>query len=629
MVRISLSEFARKGVMAMTKLRWTRTIAALCLCLLALTASGAWAQGKKAPKSAPAAATTDPAEKLRGIDDLAAKAMAEWKVTGVAVGVVKDGKLIYAKGYGYRDAEQKLPVTPDTLFAIGSITKSFTSLTFSMLNDDGKVDWDKPVHEVLPEFVMADPVTTDHVTPRDLLSHRTGLPRHDLTWYSSDFSRADLVNRVRYLKLSKDLRTTFQYNNLMMMTVGYLEGKVTGLGWEGAVRSRIFEPLGMTHSNFSVSDMAKSDNRALAYEWRKDAVKLVPYHNIDSIGPAGSINSSVNDMSNYLIFQLGDGTWQGKRLVSESNLHMMHSPQTTVADPPAAFSFPELGHAAYGFAWVVTSYRGHNLVWHNGGIDGFYALLSMLPDDHMGVVVLTNMPHGDVPNTLAYNVYDRLLSLDQISWLDRFKEREAKQKKEEEESKKTKASDKKTGTHPSHPLEDYAGDYENAGYGTLKITQKGDGFEAALNTGLTVPLQHYHYDIFQVPDDSESPAAGQRFQFEMNKQGDIETVGSVLEPALGEDIVFHRIVKLKPEDLQPIAGDYVLGELTGTVTYTDGILRLSIPGQPQYELVPKRGLTFDVKGLPGFSVEFKKDANGKITEAVFNQPNGTFNAKRK
>jgi hypothetical protein len=142
-------------------------------------------------------------------------------------------------------------------------------------------------------------------------------------------------------------------------------------------------------------------------------------------------------------------------------------------------------------------------------------------------------------------------------------------------------------------------------------------------------LQHYHYDIFQVPEDSESPAAGQRFQFQMNKQGEIDAVGSVLEPAIGEDIVFHRVVKLKPEDLQPIVGDYILGELTGTVTLTDGTLRLSLPGQPAYELVPKRGLTFDVKGLPGFSVEFKKDAAGKITEALFNQPNGTFTAKRK
>src|SRR5215472_1622150 len=546
----------------------------LVLSLLCLISTPLFAQNKKKTTLA-SPAPADPTEKLRGLDDLAAKAMDEWKIPGVALAVVKDGKVIYAKGYGFRDVDQKLPVTPDTLFAIGSITKSFTSLTFGMLNDEGKVEWDKPVREMLPEFVMNDPVASDHVTPRDLFSHRTGLPRHDLVWYASDFSRADLLNRIRYLKLSKDLRSTFQYNNLMIMSMGYLEGKITGLGWEGTVRSKIFAPLEMSHSNFAVSDMEKSDNRALAYEWRKESVKLVPYHNIDSIGPAGSINSSVNDMSHYLIFQMGDGTYQGKRLVSESNLREMHTGQTAVADPPPALSFTELGHHAYGFGWVVTSYRGHNLVWHNGGIDGFYALLSMLPDDHMGVVVLTNLPHGDVPDTLAYNVYDRLLGLEQISWLDRFKEREAKQKKEEEEGKKTKASDRKTGTHPTHPLEDYAGDYENPGYGTIKITLKGEGFEGALNTFKPFPLQHFHYDVFEIPEDSDSAAAGERFEFHMNKQGDIETVSARLESSVNEDIVFHRVANLAPQDLQPLAGDYVLGELTGTVMLVESTLRLS------------------------------------------------------
>jgi CubicO group peptidase (beta-lactamase class C family) len=600
----------------------------LVLSVLALSCQPLVGQSKKkAAAAAPAA--TDPAEKLRGLDDLAAKAMEEWKIPGVALAVVKDGKVIYAKGYGYRDVEKKLPVTPDTLFAIGSITKSFTSLTFGMLNDEGKVEWDKPVHEMLPEFAMSDPVASDHVTPRDLFSHRTGLPRHDLTWYSSDFSRADLLSRVRYLKLSKDLRTTFQYNNLMIMTMGYLEGKITGLGWEGTVRSKIFTPLEMNNSNFAISEMEKSDNRALPYEWRKEAVHLIPYHVIDSIGPAGSINSSVNDMSHYLTFQMGDGTWQGKRLVSESNLREMHTGQTAVPDAPPPLSFSELGHHAYGFGWVVTAYRGHNLVWHNGGIDGFYALLSMLPDDHMGVVVLTNMPHGDVPDTLAYNVYDRLLGLDQIDWLGRYKEREAKQKKEEEEAKKTKPSDKKPGTHPSHPLEEYAGEYENAGYGSIKITQKGEAFEAAINTMKPFALQHYHYDLFEVPEDAETVLAGEKFQFGLNKQGDVETVSAALEPSIGEDIVFKRTAKLSVKELEPLAGDYDFGPLTATVALADGKLRLTVPGQPQHELVPKRGLTFDIKGLPGYGVEFKKDASGKVTEAVFNQPNGVFTAKRK
>jgi CubicO group peptidase (beta-lactamase class C family) len=155
-------------------------------------------------KAAAAPARVDPASKLQGLDDLAAQAMQQWRVPGLALGVVKEGKLIYAKGYGFRDLEHKLPVNTNTLFPIGSISKSFTSLAFAMLNDDGKVDWDKPVRDYLPEFQLYDAVASERATPRDLFSHRTGLPRHDIVWYSSDFSRPDMLSRLKYLKPTKD-----------------------------------------------------------------------------------------------------------------------------------------------------------------------------------------------------------------------------------------------------------------------------------------------------------------------------------------------------------------------------------------------------------------------------------------
>ena len=294
---------------------------------------------KKSAVSTPATATprnsaATPTAKLQGLDELAADAMKQWKVPGVAIAVVQDGKVIYAQGYGYRDLEQKLPVTTTTLFPIGSITKSFTALTFAILKNEGKVDWDKPVRSYLPEFQMNDPVASEQATPRDLFSHRTGLPRHDLVWYSSDFTRDDLVGRLRELKPNKGFRSAYQYNNLTIMTMGYLEGKLTGLGWEGSISQKIFTPLGMSHSNLSVTDIEKTSDHALPYELKKEVVSKVPYHNIDAIGPAGSINSSVDDMSHYLIFQLGDGKYEGKQIVAESDLREMHSPQTAIPDPP-------------------------------------------------------------------------------------------------------------------------------------------------------------------------------------------------------------------------------------------------------------------------------------------------------
>lgn len=546
--------------------------------------------------------------KLQGLDTLADQAMKEWKVPGVAIAVVQDGKVIYAKGYGYRDIDKRLPVTTATLFPIGSISKSFTALTFAILKDEGKLDWDQPVRSYLPEFEMNDVVATERATPRDLFSHRTGLPRHDLVWYSSDFSRDEMVRRLRYLKLNKSFRSAYQYNNLTIMTMGYLEGKLTGLGWEGVIRKRIFEPLNMTNSSLSVEEIEKTDDHALPYELKKDIVTKVPYHNIDAIGPAGSINSSVDDMSHYLTLQLGDGKYGDHRVVSESNLREMHSPQTAIPDPPPAFSLPGLGHFSYGLAWVVTSYRGHNLVWHNGGIDGFYALFSMLPEDHMGVVVLTNLPHGQTPEVLAYNVYDRLLGLDPLPWFDRFKDLDAKGKQQEDEAKKNKPTDRKTGTHPSHNLSDYAGEYENLGYGKIRVGQKGDALELSVNKLGPWPLENYHYDVFQVPESSDGVAAGEKFQFETNKKGDIDRVSAALEPSLGEDIVFTRTPeKIASDVLQNLAGDYVLNAQTVNVALIGEALRLTVPGQPQYELIPTKGLAFD----------------------VFNQPKGVFHASRK
>ncbi|MCU1240917.1 MAG: hypothetical protein JWO71_1643 [Candidatus Acidoferrum typicum] len=602
-----------------------KRIASVFLCsLLFLLAAAVLSPAQGTNTAAPSSS------KLQGLDTLANQAMKQWKVPGVAIAVVQDGKVIYAKGYGYRDVEKKLPVTTATLFPIGSISKSFTALTFAILKDEGKVDWDQPVRSYLPEFEMNDVVASDRATPRDLFSHRTGLPRHDLVWYSSDFSRDDMVGRLRYLKPNKSFRSTYQYNNLTVMTMGYLEGKLTGLGWEGAIRQRIFAPLGMTHSNLSVQEIEKTDDHALPYELKKEVVTKVPFHNIDAIGPAGSINSSVDDMSHYLTFQLGDGKYGGKKIVEESDLREMHSPQTAIPDPPPAFSLPGLGHFSYGLAWVVTSYRGHNLVWHNGGIDGFYALLTMLPDDHIGVVVLTNLAHGQTPEVLAYNVYDRLLGLEPMPWFDRFKELDAKGKTEEDQAKKNKPTDRKTGTHPSHNLSDYAGEYENPGYGKIKVAQKENALELSVNKLGPWPVENYHYDVFQVPESSDSVAAGEKFQFEMNKTGDIDRVSAALEPTLGEDITFTRVPeKLASDVLQSLTGDYLLNGQSVNVALIGDVLRLTVPDQPKYDLVPTRGLAFEVKGLPGFSVEFQNNASGKISEAVFNQPNGVFHAMRK
>jgi len=498
--------------------------------------------------SLPVAAQITPSQHLvePDLEQFIRAQMQGWKVPGLAIAVVQNGRVIYSHGFGLRDVKGNLPVTSKTIFAIGSISKSFTSLSMGMLNDEGKLDWDKPVRQYLPEFQMYDPVASERMTPRDLISHRVGMAGHDLLWYSSDFSREDLVRRLRFLQSDHDFRSGYDYNNMLVMTAGYLIGKVSGESWEDFVRHRIFEPLQMNSSNFSVVDSQRSPD--FAHPYRKDEhngeVSEIPFHIMSAIGPAGSINSNVDDMARYAIFQLGKGKIGEHQLVSEANLNLNHSPQVPM---PGGAPSKEIGPRSYAMGWVISSYRGHPLWWHNGGIDGFYALLSLLPDQNVGVVILTNLLDDDpVPEIVQYHIYDHLLGLDSVDWVKHFQDLEAKQKTAEEEENKKELSERKPNTHPSHELKDYAGRYENPGYGVITIELAGDGLSAALNH-LSFPLHHYEYDVFEAPPNSTGAVDIGKVRFLTNMSGDIDGIAAPFEPDAPE-IVFTRVPEKTPQE---------------------------------------------------------------------------------
>jgi CubicO group peptidase (beta-lactamase class C family) len=551
-------------------------------------------------------------------------------VPGLAVAVVKDGEVILLKGYGHRDVEKQLPVTPQTLFAIGSITKSFTVLGLATLVDEGKLEWDKPVREYLPEFRLYDQTASERMTPRDLVTHRSGLPRHDALWYNSTFSRRDMVERLRYLEPSKDFRALYQYQNLMFMTAGHLTERLAGKKWEEFTRERLLGPLGMTRSNFSVRESEKDADFAQPYEKAKTELKRVPFRVIDEMGPAGSINSSAEEMSRYLLLHMNKGKVGAKQLVSAANLTQMHTPQMVSGGAP---QWPEQGYASYGLGLQVTAYRGNVLVNHGGAIDGFWAYLSFLPQKNLGVVALSNRGGQPLPMIVTYQIYDRLLGVEPAPWSQRFKEQQEKSEAAEEEAKKKGYTPRVAGTQPSHALADYAGDYEHPGYGVATIALAED--QASLKftfNRLTSPLRHFHYDVFEVPEDPLDPFEKMKVQFLMSVNGDLDRLLVPLEPNVKEIVFTRRAEKGMRERsfLEPLTGEYTLGAQTVTVTLQgEDTLILSVPGQRPYELAPRKGTTFDIKGLTGFSVEFKKDAAGAVTEVVFYQPNGTFVAQRK
>lgn len=581
--------------------------------------------------------TIDHAKALEGFDDFVNQTIKDWHGAGAAVAIVQGDKVILLKGYGYRDVEKKLPMTPKSLCAIASITKSFTVSDLGMLFDEGKGGWDVPIRSLFPAFKMYDPVLTEQMIVRDLVTHRSGLPRHDMVWYSSDFSRDDLIRRLQYLEPNKPLRTTFQYNNLMFMTAGYVAGLLDNKKWEDSLRTRVLTPLGMNTTTFSLKELQASPDFALPYQKGHDLkaeLKRMPFEetcpDTCALGPAGELNSNAEDMSHYLLFHLNHGHYNGKQLLSENNSSQMQTPQMTIAGTP---DYPELGETSYGMGFFISTYRGHKRLEHGGNLDGFSSIFTFLPNEKIGVVVLTNLDGTPLPDVIAFNAIDRLLGEDQVPWSKRLLDSEIAGRQSEADAKSKGYDLRKKGTHPSHDTKDYLGDYENPGYGIVSIAEEKDGLLVKLNK-LTFHMKHYHYDVFEVPYDPQDPFSKQKLEFFGDLAGEISSLSMPLEPRV-KDIVFTRMPDKQLTDhafLQTLVGQY---EFPGDPTPTtitlrgDRTLVMSQPGAPERELLPLRGTTFDLKGLEGFSIEFKRDASGKVSEAVFYTPDTVLIIKRK
>ncbi len=547
-----------------------------------------------------------------------------WEVPGVAMAIVKNDRILLAKGFGYRDVAKQQPVTENTLFAIGSCTKAFTTMAIAMLVEEGVVDWDKPVRTYLPDFTLKDPFASERMTPRDLVTHRSGLPRHDMLWYGATFTRRQLFERLQYLEPSKDFRAAFQYQNLMYMTAGYLVGRVTGSTWESFVRKRILDPLDMRSSNFSVTEMQKAGDFALPYRKKDERVEHIPFRNIDAMGPAGSINAPVKEMANWIMLHLNRGVFRGRRLVSENAIREMHTPQM-VTDTPQRY--PEVSAATYGLGWFIQTYRGHKRVYHGGAIDGFTALVSLLPHDGLGMVVLANLSGTPLPNIATLYATDLLLELEPIDWNTRIKSRTEQRKKADKKKDAEAELTRKRGTRPSHPLAEYAGTYEHPGYGVIEVEQREKALYATFH-GFTARLEHWHYDVFRFMHERFN---NPKIVFYGNDKGDIDRLSVPLEPRV-DPIVFHRRPAAElsdPKYLSQFEGEYHLEGQIARIELQRHRLTLSLPGQPVYTLVPYKRGEFTIKGLSGYSVKFETSKEGDIVAVNFIQPNGIFRAVKK
>ena len=474
---------------------------------------------------------------LRAFDSFVSKVRREWKTPGVAVAIVHNGKVVLSKGYGLRDTAHGLAVTPRTLFAIASCSKAFTTMALGLLVDEKELCWDKPVRDYVPGFRLKDPIATERATARDLACHRIGLPRHDLMWYGSSLSRRELFDRLRHLEPNKEFRCDWQYQNGMYMAAGVLIEHVAGCTYEEFVRSRIFNPLGMSSSNLTVTELQRADDFAQPYAEVSGKVTKVCFRNMDAIGPAGSINSSVAEMTNWLLLHLGNGNWKGNPFVNGKTLATMHAADLVVP----IMDLNDVQHSCYGRGWFVQSYRGHKLVSHGGGVDGFSSGVYLLPGLKLGIVVLANRNGIQLPFIIAANVFDRALKLAPISWTERMKAYAGYARQNLVAARRKWMKARKSGTRLSRPMHNFAGDFENPGYGLFSIKYKRKKLKA-IHNGLVWNLEHYHFDVFggRIASTNSLDMPTIPFSFNTDVSGEIGSVAIKLEEAV-EAISFRRV----------------------------------------------------------------------------------------
>lgn len=586
--------------------------------------SGTFSQGGGSfPFTLSRAPVEDRATRLQGLDALIASALKDWEVPGLAMAIVADGEVIYAKGHGLRDVARKLPMTADTLLPIGSATKAFTTFALGTLVDEGKVAWDDPVSKHLPWFRLSETDLTAQMTVRDLVTHRSGLPRHDLVWYNNqELTRREIVERLATLEKSAPIRSRFQYNNLMYLTAGFLIEELTGKPWEDAVRERILAPLGMSRTNFADAVSAADPDHARPYRTRKHETSEIPFREVGNMGPAGSINSSVNEMTRWVRMLLGDGTLEGTRLVQASTWRELRTPQVAISALPQD---PELTPASYAHGWFVDAFRGHLRTHHGGNIDGFSALVTLFPNDGIGIVALANGNGTPLPGLMTLHAAEMLFDSGRKDWNAQALARNAQFDEAEEKAEAKKTATRVPNTKPSHRLEEYAGDYEAPGYGRLRIEKTGPSLVAVYN-GIATPLEHWHYDVFNGLRSDDPTFEDTRFQFRSDVNGNVAELVAPFEPFV-DPIVFTRrpaAWMTDPAALGKFEGEYVLGPQAMRVHLRGASLVLSIQGQRPYELVPAADGWFDLSGLSGFRLRFLPDGSIELQ-----QPNGLFTATKK
>jgi CubicO group peptidase (beta-lactamase class C family) len=478
--------------------------------------------------------------RINGLDTLITRIIEEWNVPGCAVTIVKKNEIIYKKGVGYIDLKTKMKVDENTIFPIASCTKSFTAALIGILADEGKIDINKPANHYLPILRFSDPFLTMTVTPCDMMTHVTGIPRHDISWLGFENAPRDsLVQLIEFFQKSAGLREKFIYNNYMYTALGAMAEHIeNGKTWEDQIKERFFIPLGMNSSSTSFEELQKANNKAYPHDvtFQMEPIEI-PFKNEDNMGPCGSINSNANDIANWLITILNGGEYRNKVIIPTEFYKQSTTPQWRSTNIPSG----KINYLGYGFGWNIAIYQGHYSVYHGGSVDGFGSLVLFLPNDNLGMAIFINSRGSSVPMIIANYITDKLLDLPYTDWSKNQLSDFINQQKQYEIEFNSKCSSE---FPPTHNLEDYCGEYLNPGYGKINIFQEGDSLVGKYGS-LNVWLKHHNYDGFKAILYSSRHTLGKidvwnrPAVFIQNNNGEISKLTILLERQV-DPIIFEK-----------------------------------------------------------------------------------------
>ena len=478
--------------------------------------------------------TQFPTDKL---DSFIAKAMNDWHLMGLAIGIIKKDSVILAKGYGYRDYMNKLPMNENTVFPIASCSKTFTTALMGIAEKDGKIQLNKPVHPYFPQFQLYTDQLTKQVTAEDMLSHRTGSAAHDWAWtFNTNFPEDVYLKRIKYLEPFAPLRTQFQYSNFMFFALSVLSGKLYNTTWNDLASKKLFQPLEMNNT-YSNSRNNHAANAALKYEF-KDSFQLKTTNQMDDLLGAGSVNSTAADLAHWLQMWINGGAYKSKQILPPDFVKRAIGSHFVVYGG-IDDQYPDEHFINIGLCWFLSSYRGHYKANHNGNIDGFSSSISFFPFDSLGIVVLTNQNNSPLINLVPDIVADLAFSL---PVRDKNSALIARRKKNESERQKPGLINVDTiSTRPLVSTEKYTGHFQNPGYGELKI----ELYKKALLLTyydlklVLIPKGGHRFSSHYLWEEGISPDGVGNVVFKFDNKGALQSFQIPLEPAV-KDIVFHK-----------------------------------------------------------------------------------------